>query len=103
MKSGWPGTGWCLRQPVMPAARRMDASFSSVSLLPRERMAAMTWLRFFFVNTSATRTGCQKNVAMSVPGDLAGEVLADDEADGNPVRHRSEVTVTGWLDFYPAG
>jgi hypothetical protein len=26
----------------------------SVSLFPRERMAAMTWLRFFFVNTSAT-------------------------------------------------
>jgi hypothetical protein len=24
----------------------MDASFSSVSLLPVERMAAMTWLRF---------------------------------------------------------
>jgi hypothetical protein len=54
MKSGWPVTAWCLRQPVMPEARRIAASFSSVSLLPRERMAAMTWLRFFFVNTSVT-------------------------------------------------
>jgi hypothetical protein len=27
---------------------------SSVSLLPRERMAAITWLRFFLLNTSAT-------------------------------------------------
>jgi hypothetical protein len=32
----------------------MEASFNSVALLPVERIAAMTWLRFFFVNTSAT-------------------------------------------------
>jgi hypothetical protein len=32
----------------------MLASFSSVALLPREWMAAMTWERFFFVNMSAT-------------------------------------------------
>jgi hypothetical protein len=32
----------------------MAASFSSVSLLPRERIAAITWLRFAFVNTSGT-------------------------------------------------
>jgi hypothetical protein len=46
--------GWCLRQPVMWAARRMAASFCSVALLPLERMAAMIWMRFFFVNVSAT-------------------------------------------------
>jgi hypothetical protein len=34
----------------------MDASLSSVALLPFERMAAMTWLRFAFVNTSGTST-----------------------------------------------
>jgi hypothetical protein len=54
MKSGRPSKGWWRRQPVMPKARRMEASFSSVALLPRERMAAMTWERFFFVNTSGT-------------------------------------------------
>jgi hypothetical protein len=32
----------------------MATNFSSVALLPRERMAAMTWLRFVFVNTSGT-------------------------------------------------
>jgi hypothetical protein len=31
----------------------MVASFSSVALLPRERTAAMIWLRLAFVNTSA--------------------------------------------------
>jgi hypothetical protein len=49
--------GWCLRQPVMRAARRMAASFCSVALLPFERMAAMIWLRFFFVNMSAMGEG----------------------------------------------
>jgi hypothetical protein len=54
MKSGRPGSGWWRRQPTMWAARKMEASFSSVALLPRERTAAMTWLRFCLVNTSAT-------------------------------------------------
>jgi hypothetical protein len=34
--------------------RRLAASFISVALLPRERMAAMTCERFFFVKTSGT-------------------------------------------------
>jgi hypothetical protein len=51
-KSGRPGKGCCLRQPVIRAARKRDANFISVSLLPRERIRAMTWLRFFFVKTS---------------------------------------------------
>jgi len=51
-KSGWPGSGWCLRQPLMRAARRMDTSLSSVSLLPREWIAAMTCERLRFEKTS---------------------------------------------------
>jgi hypothetical protein len=37
----------------MRAARRIDASFSSVALLPRERMAAITCERLRFEKTSA--------------------------------------------------
>jgi hypothetical protein len=37
----------------MRAERSMDASFISVSLLPRERMAAMTCERLCFEKTSA--------------------------------------------------
>jgi hypothetical protein len=40
----------------------MDASLSSVALLPFERMAAMTWLRLAFVKTSDTTQGRQKRV-----------------------------------------
>jgi hypothetical protein len=53
VKSGFPGNGRCLRQPLIPCARRMDASLNSVSLLPFDRMAAMTWERFRFEKTSA--------------------------------------------------
>lgn len=53
MKSGLPGNRWCRRQPLIPCARKIDASFNSVSLLPFDRMAAMTCERFFFENTSA--------------------------------------------------
>jgi hypothetical protein len=52
-KSGLPGRDWWRRQPVIRAARRMVASLSSVSLLPYERIAAMTRLRFVLVKTSA--------------------------------------------------
>jgi hypothetical protein len=38
-----------------------------VALLPRERMAAMTWLRFFFVNTSATGGAYHKAGAEGSP------------------------------------
>jgi hypothetical protein len=53
MKSGLPTNGWCRRQPLIPCARRMDANFNSVSLLPFDRMAAITCERFLFEKTSA--------------------------------------------------
>lgn len=52
----------------MPAARMMETSLSSVSLLPRDRMAAMTWLRFAFVKTSGTRG------AYGIPHRLSGSL-----------------------------
>jgi hypothetical protein len=52
MKSGFPGKGGCLRQPLIPWARRIEANFSSVALLPFDRMAAMTCERFSFEKTS---------------------------------------------------
>jgi hypothetical protein len=42
------------RQPVIPAARRMVTTFSSVALLPNERTAAITLERSFFEKTSGT-------------------------------------------------
>jgi hypothetical protein len=33
----------------------MDASFNSVSLLPKERIAAITWDRFALLNTSGMK------------------------------------------------
>jgi hypothetical protein len=39
----------------MPFARMMDISFSSVCLLPLERMAAITSERFRLVNMSGIR------------------------------------------------
>jgi len=53
MKSGFPGNGRCLRQPLIPWARRIEANFNSVSLLPFDRMAAMTCERFSFEKISA--------------------------------------------------
>jgi hypothetical protein len=53
MKSGFPGNGRCLRQPVIPWARRIETSFSSVSLLPFDRMAAITSERLRFEKMSA--------------------------------------------------
>jgi len=44
----------------------MAASLSSVALLPRERTAAMIWLRFAFVNTSRISGGTGPS-----PGSLA--------------------------------
>ena len=46
-KSGLPGNDWRRRQPLIPCARRMNSDFHSVSLLPLDRMAAMTFRRFF--------------------------------------------------------
>jgi hypothetical protein len=56
-KSGLPGNGWCRRQPLIPRSRKMAANFSSVSLLPFDRIAAMTCERFFFEKTSAIASG----------------------------------------------
>jgi hypothetical protein len=53
IKSGFPGIGRCLRQPMIPWARRIEANFSSVSLLAFDRMAAMICERFRFEKTSA--------------------------------------------------
>ena len=53
MKSGFPGNGQCLRQPLSPWARRIEASFNSVALLPFDRMAAMVCERFRFEKMSA--------------------------------------------------
>jgi hypothetical protein len=52
-KSGRPGIASCRRQPESRAARRMDASLTSVSLFPRDGTAAMTCERLCFENTSA--------------------------------------------------
>jgi len=75
MKSGFPGNGPCLRQPLIPWARNIDASFNSVSLLPFDRMAAMTCERFRFDKTSAIDSPTQftgiislLNVARKVKG-----------------------------------
>ena len=54
-KSGRPGSGGWRLQPVIRAARSMDASLSSVSLLSRERIAAITRDRLALLKTSATR------------------------------------------------
>jgi hypothetical protein len=53
MKSGRPGSDWWRRrQPVIPTVRIIEISFSSVALLPRERIAAIIFERFFFEKTS---------------------------------------------------
>jgi hypothetical protein len=52
-KSGVPGNRWCRRQPLIPLVRSIDASFSSVSLLPLDRIAAITCERFSFEKMSA--------------------------------------------------
>ena len=54
-KSGLPKTrAWC-RQPVMPRSCMSAMRRSSVARLPRERMSAITALRFAFVKTSVIR------------------------------------------------
>ena len=51
-KSGFPNTGQCLRQPVIPFARKIAISRSSVSLLPAPRMRAITSDRLVLVKVS---------------------------------------------------
>jgi len=53
MKSGLPGNRLCLRHPLIPYVRKIDTNFISVSLLPFDRIAAMTRERFRFEKTSA--------------------------------------------------
>jgi hypothetical protein len=47
----------------------MEASFSSVALLPVEWMAAMTWLRFAFVKTSGIVTAWGVRIATPLHGE----------------------------------
>jgi hypothetical protein len=64
-KSGLPGNGWCRRQPLIPCSRKMDTNFSSVSLLPFDRMAAMTCERFLFEKTSVIASGAHSTEVIS--------------------------------------
>jgi len=54
-KSGFPNTRCRRRQPVMPFARSIRMSASSVALLPWPRILDITSDRFAFVKTSAIR------------------------------------------------
>ena len=64
-KSGFPGNEGCLRQPLIPWARRIEANLNSVALLPFDRMAAMTCERFRFEKTSAIASRTHYNKIMS--------------------------------------
>jgi hypothetical protein len=53
MKSGLPGNGWCLRQPVTPYSRKIASMRASVPLFPLLSIRAITMERLEEVKMSA--------------------------------------------------